>query len=89
MTTPSLLLLLHKVPLLGGAGFVGGSYSLRSLDVRGPAALTAEMGRVWTAPGWQAISSRVQQWSEQYGRPVSAVNLQLLNYYSYINVLRQ
>jgi hypothetical protein len=29
---------------------------------------------VWTAPGWQVLSSRVQQWSEQpCVRPVSAV----------------
>jgi hypothetical protein len=32
--------------------------------------------RVWTAPGWQGISSRVQQWSEQpCVRPVSAVHV--------------
>jgi hypothetical protein len=31
-------------------------------------------GHVWTAPGWQGFSSRVQQWSEQpCVRPVSAV----------------
>ena len=34
------------------------------------------MGHVWTAPGWQGISSRVQQWSEQpCVRPVSAVHV--------------
>ena len=31
---------------------------------------------VWTAPGWQGFSSRVQQWSEQpCVRPVSAVHV--------------
>jgi len=34
--------------------------------------ITAESGHVWTAPGWQELSSRVQQWSEQpCVRPVS------------------
>jgi hypothetical protein len=34
------------------------------------------MGHVWTAPGWQGFSSRMQQWSEQpCVRPVSAVHL--------------
>src|SRR5215475_8189652 len=34
------------------------------------------MGHVWTAPGWQELSSRVQQWSEQpCVRPVSAVHV--------------
>jgi hypothetical protein len=33
-------------------------------------------GHVWTAPGWQERSSRVQQWSEQpCVRPVSAVHV--------------
>ena len=31
---------------------------------------------VWTAPGWQVLSSRMQQWSEQpCVRPVSAVHV--------------
>ena len=31
---------------------------------------------MWTAPGWQGFSSRVQQWSEQpCVRPVSAVHV--------------
>src|ERR1700688_4138450 len=34
----------------------------------------SKTGHVWTAPGWQGFSSRVQQWSEQpCVRPVSAV----------------
>jgi hypothetical protein len=48
--------------------------------------MTSEMGLVsrvtpvhtvvWTAPGWQELSSRVQQWSEQpCVRPVSAVHV--------------
>src|SRR6266436_5956731 len=37
---------------------------------------TEAVGHVWTAPGWQELSSRVQQWSEQpYVRPVSAVHV--------------
>ena len=37
---------------------------------------SAALGHVWTAPGWQELSSRVQQWSEQpCVRPVSAVHL--------------
>jgi hypothetical protein len=37
---------------------------------------TAESGHVWTAPGWQVLSSRMQQWSEQpCVRPVSAVHV--------------
>jgi len=37
---------------------------------------TDAMGHVWTAPGWQVLSSRVQQWSEQpCVRPVSAVHV--------------
>jgi hypothetical protein len=36
----------------------------------------SESGHVWTAPGWQELSSRVQQWSEQpCVRPVSAVHV--------------
>jgi hypothetical protein len=45
---------------------------------RPPSRATAisAMGHVWTAPGWQGISSRVQQWSEQpCVRPVSAVHV--------------
>jgi len=42
----------------------------------GADAVTAESGHVWTAPGWQELSSRVQQWSEQpCVRPVSAVHV--------------
>src|SRR5258708_35103270 len=38
--------------------------------------VTAESGHVWTAPGWQGFSLRVQQWSEQpCVRPVSAVHV--------------
>jgi len=38
--------------------------------------LTAAPGHVWTAPGWQELSSRVQQWSGQpCVRPVSAVHV--------------
>ena len=34
------------------------------------------MGHVWTAPGWQVLSSRVQEWSWQpCVRPVSAVHV--------------
>jgi hypothetical protein len=34
------------------------------------------MGHVWTAPGWQGISSRRQAWSEQpCVRPISAVHV--------------
>src|SRR5215468_5094444 len=34
------------------------------------------MGHVWTAPGWQGFSSRVQQWSEQpCVRPFVAVHM--------------
>jgi hypothetical protein len=34
------------------------------------------MGHVWTAPGWQELSSRLQHWSVQpCVRPVSAVHL--------------
>ena len=42
-----------------------------------PAARVASgSGHVWTAPGWQGISSRVRQWSEQpCVRPVSAVHV--------------
>ena len=37
---------------------------------------SSESGHVWTAPGWQGFSSRVQQWSEQpCVRPVSAVHV--------------
>src|SRR5215831_11602430 len=37
---------------------------------------TAVTGHVWTAPDWQELSSRVQQWSEQpCVRPVSAVHV--------------
>src|SRR5258708_27957327 len=37
---------------------------------------SAESGHVWTAPGWQGFSLRVQQWSEQpCVRPVSAVHV--------------
>ncbi len=37
---------------------------------------SAESGHVWTAPGWQELCSRVQQWSEQpCVRPVSAVHV--------------
>jgi hypothetical protein len=36
----------------------------------------AAVGHVWTAPGWQGISSRLQQWSEQpCVRPVSAAHV--------------
>jgi hypothetical protein len=36
----------------------------------------AATGHVWTAPGWQGISSRWQAWSEQpCVRPVSAVHM--------------
>jgi hypothetical protein len=43
---------------------------------RGPNFETDVMGHVWTAPGWQVLSSRVQQWSEQpCVRPVSAVHM--------------
>ena len=39
----------------------------------GPSAAT---GHVWTAPGWQVLSSCMQQWSEQpCVRPVSAVHV--------------
>jgi len=39
-------------------------------------AASAAAGHVWTAPGWQELSSRVQQWSEQpCVRPVSAVHV--------------
>jgi len=42
----------------------------------GPSSESDVMGHVWTAPGWQGISSRVQQWSEQpCVRPVSAVHV--------------
>src|SRR5262249_3047958 len=38
--------------------------------------LSVAMGHVWTAPGWQELSSRVQQWSEQpCVRPVSAAHV--------------
>src|SRR5262244_722915 len=38
--------------------------------------LLREKGHVWTAPGWQELCSRVQQWSEQpCVRPVSAVHV--------------
>jgi hypothetical protein len=38
--------------------------------------MMAALGHVWTAPGWQELSSRVQQWSEQpCVRPVSAVHV--------------
>jgi hypothetical protein len=39
-------------------------------------AMALASGHVWTAPGWQVLSSRMQQWSEQpCVRPVSAVHL--------------
>ena len=39
-------------------------------------AATSALGHVWTAPGWQGFSLRVQQWSEQpCVRPVSAVHV--------------
>src|SRR5215471_18154417 len=39
-------------------------------------ALPVAMGHVWTAPGWQELSSRVQQWSEQpCVRPFGAVHM--------------
>src|SRR5262249_30326533 len=39
-------------------------------------ASSVAMGHVWTAPGWQELSSRLQQWSEQpCVRPVSAVHV--------------
>ncbi len=42
----------------------------------GPAVGTSGSGHVWTAPGWQGFSLRVQQWSEQpCVRPVSAVHV--------------
>src|SRR5262249_10990057 len=43
---------------------------------RGPRVVISAVGHVWTAPGWQVLSSRVQQWSWQpCVRPVSAVHL--------------
>jgi hypothetical protein len=40
------------------------------------ATVISATGHVWTAPGWQVLSSRMQQWSEQpCVRPVSAVHL--------------
>ena len=36
----------------------------------------SQMGHVWTAPGWQGLSSRVHHWSVQpCVRPLSAVHL--------------
>ena len=45
------------------------------LDVLG-AGIFRPLGHVWTAPGWQVLSSRVQEWSWQpCVRPVSAVHV--------------
>jgi hypothetical protein len=42
----------------------------------GPVAGASGLGHVWTAPGWQGVSSRRQDWSEQpCVRPVSAVHM--------------
>ena len=39
-------------------------------------ALNDAMGHVWTAPGWQELSSRMQHWSVQpCVRPISAVHV--------------
>ena len=60
--------------LTGGAGLDGGSLSSFRKRIEG--SQSSAMGHVWTAPGWQGISSRVQQWSEQpCVRPVSAVHV--------------
>src|SRR5262245_58067322 len=57
--------------------YFGGGGTQNELRVpASPPIVLAREGHVWTAPGWQELSSRVQQWSEQpCVRPVSAVHV--------------